>query len=163
MNKRGHVINGALLAIGVGYILEPSGDVETFETIATVGLPIVLGAMLPDIDTAFGKHRKTLHNLPLIVALYFWPEWFATMHYVWMGVLTHYVLDVMGSKRGIALFYPLTDEEFGLPIGVSTSSKYADAMTLLVTAIELAAVFAIVHYELPVQNLSEGASVAIGL
>lgn len=163
MNKRGHVINAALLAIGVGYILEPSGDVETFETIATVGLPIVLGAMLPDIDTAFGKHRKTLHNLPLIVALYFWPEWFGTMHYVWMGVLTHYVLDVMGSKRGIALFYPLTDREFGLPIGVSTSSKYADVMTLLVTAVELAAVFAIVHYELPVQDLSEGASVAIGL
>jgi hypothetical protein len=163
MNKRGHVINAALLAIGVGYILEPSGDVETFETIATVGLPIVLGAMLPDIDTAFGRHRKTLHNLPLIAALYFWPELFATMHYVWMGVLTHYVLDVMGSKRGIALFYPLADREFGLPFGVSTSSKYADAMTLLVTAVELAAVFAIVRYELPIQDLSEGTSVLLGL
>jgi hypothetical protein len=163
MNKRGHIINAALLAIGVGYILEPSGDVETFETIATVGLPIVLGALVPDIDTAFGKHRKTLHNLPLIVALYFWPEWFTTMHYVWIGVLTHYVLDVMGSKRGIALFYPFTDREFGLPVGVSTSSKYADAMTFLVTAVELGAVYLIVRYELPIQDLSQATSVALGL
>jgi hypothetical protein len=163
MNKRGHVLNAVLLAIGVGYILEPSGDVETFETIATVGLPIVLGALLPDIDTAFGRHRKALHNLPLVGALYFWPGWFGTMHYVWIGVVTHYVLDVMGSKRGIALFYPFTDEEFGLPIGVSTSSKYADAMTLFVTGVELAAIYLVVRYELPIQDLSEGASVAIGL
>jgi membrane-bound metal-dependent hydrolase YbcI (DUF457 family) len=163
MNKRGHVLNAVLLAIGVGYILEPSGDVETFETIATVGLPIVLGALLPDIDTAFGRHRKALHNLPLLIVLYFWPAWFGTMHYVWIGVVTHYVLDVMGSKRGIALFYPFTDQEFGLPFGVSTSSKYADAMTLFVTGVELAAIYLVVRYELPIQDLSEGASVAIGL
>jgi hypothetical protein len=85
------------------------------------------------------------------------------MHYVWIGVVTHYVLDVMGSKRGIALFYPFTDEEFGLPIGVSTSSKYADAMTLFVTCVELAAIVRVLRYELPLQDLSEGASVAIGL
>lgn len=163
MNKRGHVLNAALLGIGVGYILEPSGDVETFETIATVGFPVVLGAMLPDIDTAFGRHRKTLHNLPLVVALYFWPGWFGTMQHVWIGVVTHYVLDVMGSKRGIALFYPITDEEFGLPIGVSTSSKYADAMTLFVTAVELAGVYLIVRYELPIGELTDGASTALGL
>jgi hypothetical protein len=163
MNKRGHVLNAVLLAIGLGYILEPSGDVETFETIATVGLPVVLGALLPDIDTAFGRHRKALHNLPLIVALYFWPAWFGTMHYVWMGVATHYVLDVMGSKRGIALLYPFRDEEFDLPIGVSTSSTYTDAMTLFVTAVELGAIYLVVRYELPVQDLSEGASAALGL
>lgn len=165
MNKRGHVLNAALLAIGLGYILEPSGDVPTFETIATVGLPVVVGALLPDVDTAFGKHRKTLHNLPLIVALYFWPGWFGTMHYVWMGVLTHYVLDVAGSKRGIALFYPLWDEEFGLPIGVSTSSKWAGPMTLLVTALELGAIAVVVHVGLPIQiqDLSEGARAAFGV
>jgi hypothetical protein len=165
MNKRGHVLNAALLAIGLGYILEPSGDVPTFEMIATVGMPVVLGALLPDIDTAFGKHRKTLHNLPLLGALYFWPGWFGTMHYVWIGVLTHYVLDVAGSKRGIALFYPLWDEEFDLPVGVTTSSKYAEAMTFLVTGLELAAVTLVVHYELPfqVQDLSEGARAALGL
>jgi len=163
MNKRGHVLNAVLLAIGLGYILEPSGDVETFETIATVGLPVVLGALLPDIDTVFGRHRKALHNLPLIVALYFWPAWFGTMHYVWMGVATHYVLDVMGSKRGIALLYPFRDEEFDLPIGVSTSSTYTDAMTLFVTAVELGAIYLVVRYELPVQDLSEGASAALGL
>jgi len=163
MNKRGHILNAALLTIGLGYILEPSGDIPTFEMIATVGMPVVLGALLPDIDTAFGRHRKTLHNIPLLVALYFWPAWFGTMHYVWIGVLTHYVLDVAGSKRGIALFYPFWDEEFGLPAGVSTSSTYADVMTFLVTGVELAAIFLVVHYEVPVQDLSNGASAAFGL
>jgi hypothetical protein len=84
------------------------------------------------------------------------------MQHVWIGVMTHYVLDVMGSKRGIALFYPLTDEEFGLPIGVSTSSKYADAMTLFVTAVELAGVYLIVRYELPIQDL-ESVGAALGV
>lgn len=162
MNKRGHVLNAALLAIGVGYILEPSGDVPTFEMIATSGMPIVLGALLPDVDTAFGKHRKTLHNLPVLAAAYAWPIVFGTLQYVWIGVLTHYVLDVMGSKRGIALFYPFWDEEFGFPVGVTTSSKYAGVVTVLVTAVELAAVFLIVRYQLPVGNLSETARAAFG-
>jgi len=162
MNKHGHVLNAVLLAIGLGYILEPTGDIPTFEMIATVGFPVVLGALLPDVDTAFGKHRKTLHNLPLLVALYFWPGWFGTMQYVWIGVLTHYVLDVAGSKRGIALFYPFWDEEFGLPAGVSTSSRWAEVMTLLVTAVELAAIAAIVHYDLPVTGLSESARMVLG-
>ena len=145
MNKHGHVLNAVLLAIGLGYILEPTGDIPTFEVIATVGFPVVLGALLPDVDTAFGKHRKTLHNLPLLVALYFWPGWFGTMQYVWIGVLTHYVLDVAGSKRGIALFYPVWDEEFGVPIGVPVNSDYADVMMLAVTAFEVVVAVALVH------------------
>ena len=163
MNKRGHVLNAALLAIGLGYILEPSGDIPTFETIAAVGMPVVLGALLPDIDTAFGRHRKTLHNLPVLLALYFWPQWFDTMHYVWIGVLTHYVLDVTGSKRGIALFYPLADREFGFPFGVPVSSRYASVVTFVVTGVELGLIFLVVHYELPVNDLSEQATTALGL
>jgi hypothetical protein len=154
MNKRGHVLNAALLAIGLGYILEPSGDVPTFETIAAVGMPVVLGALLPDVDTAFGRHRKTLHNLLVLGTLYFWPGWFGTMHYVWIGVLTHYVLDVVGSRRGIALFYPLWDEEFGFPVGVSVSSRYAEVVTVAVTVLELAAIFLVVRFELPVTDLT---------
>ena len=34
MDKKGHVLNAVLLAIGVGYVLEPSGDVSTFVAIA---------------------------------------------------------------------------------------------------------------------------------
>ncbi|MFB6295983.1 MAG: metal-dependent hydrolase [Halobacteriales archaeon] len=161
MNKRGHVLNAGLLAIGLGYILEPSGDLVTFETIATVGMPVVLGALLPDVDTAFGRHRKTLHNLPVLGLLYFWPGWFGTMHYVWMGVLTHYVLDVVGSKRGIALFYPFWDEEFGLPVGVSVSSSYAEVVTVAVTVLELAAVYLVVRFDLPVTDITQQVANAI--
>jgi hypothetical protein len=144
MNKKGHVLNGVLLAVGLGYVLEPAGDVATFRTIAMTLVPVTLGALLPDIDTEFGSHRKTLHNLLVIVVVALYPVYFDNLHYVWVGVLSHYVLDVVGSKRGIALFYPW-DREFGLPVGVSTSSKYADAVTVLVTVLELAVVALFVH------------------
>jgi hypothetical protein len=144
MNKKGHVLNGVLLAIGLGYVLEPAGDLETFRTIAMTLVPVTLGALFPDIDTAFGSHRKTFHNLLVLGVFAGYPIYFDNLHYVWIGVLSHYVLDIVGSKRGIALFYPW-GEEFGLPVGVSTSSKYADAVTILVTALELAVVALFVH------------------
>jgi membrane-bound metal-dependent hydrolase YbcI (DUF457 family) len=145
MNKKGHVLNGVLLAIGLGYVLEPAGDLETFRTIAMTLVPVTLGALFPDIDTAFGKHRKTFHSLTVLAVFAFYPIYFDNLHYVWIGVLSHYVLDMVGSKRGIALFHPLWDEEFGLPFGVKTSSSYADAVTLVVTLLELAVVAVFVH------------------
>jgi membrane-bound metal-dependent hydrolase YbcI (DUF457 family) len=145
MNKKGHVLNGVLLAIGLGYVLEPAGDIATFRTIAMTLVPVTLGALFPDIDTAFGTHRKTFHSLTVLAVFAFYPIYFDNLHYVWIGVVSHYVLDVVGSKRGIALFHPLWDEEFGLPVGVTTSSKYADAVTLLVTGLELAVVAVFVH------------------
>jgi hypothetical protein len=144
MNKKGHVLNAILLSIGLGYVLEPSGDVATFEKIAQISVPIVLGALFPDVDTAFGKHRKTLHNLAVLGIVAAYPLVFDNLHFVWIGVVTHYILDLMGSKRGIALFYPW-DKEFALPIGVATSSKYADLVTVIITAFEVAA-FAAVHF-----------------
>lgn len=152
MNKRGHVLNGLLLAIGLGYILEPSGTVATFEKIVEVTVPVVLGALFPDVDTAFGKHRKTLHNLPVLGAFYAFPLVYGNLNFVWIGVFTHYVLDLMGSKRGIALFYPYT-KEYDLPIGVSTSSKWASWVTVGITAFELAVIYVIVKYDLPVGDL----------
>jgi hypothetical protein len=145
MNKKGHVLNGVLLAIGLGYVLEPAGDIETFRTIAMTLVPVTLGALFPDIDTAFGKHRKTFHSLTVLAVFVAYPIYLDNLHYVWIGVLSHYVLDMVGSKRGIALFHPLWDEEFGLPFGVTTSSSYADAVTLLVTLLELAVVAVFVH------------------
>ncbi|WP_255150814.1 metal-dependent hydrolase [Halorarius halobius] len=145
MNKKGHVLNAALLGIGLGYVLEPSGDVETFRTIAEVFIPITLGALFPDVDTAFGKHRKTLHNLPVLALFVAYPLYFGNLQFVWIGVLTHYVLDVVGSKRGIALFYPVWSKEFGSPTGVTTSSSYADAVTLVVTLLELGAAAVLIH------------------
>ncbi|MFO7927104.1 MAG: metal-dependent hydrolase [Halobacteriota archaeon] len=145
MNKEGHVLNAALLGIGLGFVLEPSGTVETLRTVVAVTIPVTLGALFPDVDTAFGKHRKTLHNLPVLAIFAAFPLVFENLSYVWIGVLTHYVLDYLGSRRGIALFYPLSSQEYGFPSGVTTSSRFANVVTLVVTGVELAAAFAIVH------------------
>ncbi|MGM0606468.1 MAG: metal-dependent hydrolase [Halobacteriota archaeon] len=151
MNKRGHVLNAVLLAIGLGYVLEPAGDVETFVTIGQLSVPIVLGALFPDVDTDFGRHRKTLHNLPVLAIFVVWPIVFDNLHYVWIGVLTHYVLDLAGSKRGIALFYPL-EKEYRLPTGVPVTSSKADLVTILITIGEVL-VFAAIHwYVLPLDT-----------
>jgi len=146
MNKRGHVLNAVLLSIGLGYVLDPSGDVSTFATISEVFLPIVLGALFPDVDTAFGKHRKTLHNLLVLLVFLAFPIYHGgNLQWVWLGVLTHYVLDYLGSKRGIALFYPLSKTEYGSPTGVTTSSDRAEAVTVAVTLVELAGIAVLVH------------------
>jgi hypothetical protein len=145
VNKKGHVLNAVLLGIGLGYVLEPAGDLQTFVTVAAVTIPVTLGALLPDVDTAFGKHRKTFHNLPTLAVFLAFPLYFGNLQWVWVGVLTHYVLDVLGSKRGIALFYPFSPREFGSPTGVTTSSKYADVVTLVVTAFELGVAAVLVH------------------
>jgi membrane-bound metal-dependent hydrolase YbcI (DUF457 family) len=145
MNKKGHVMNAILLSIGLGYILQPSGDVATFVQIAEMIVPVTLGALFPDVDTAFGKHRKTLHNLPVLGVFLGFPLLFGNLQFVWIGIATHYLLDVVGSRRGIALFYPLSKTEYGFPSGVTTSSRHADAVTVVITAVELG-VLAAVHY-----------------
>jgi membrane-bound metal-dependent hydrolase YbcI (DUF457 family) len=146
MNKRGHVLNAVLLSIGLGYVLDPSGDVSTFAKIAEVFLPVVLGALFPDVDTAFGKHRKTLHNLPVLLIFLAQPIYHGgNLQWVWLGVLTHYVLDYLGSKRGIALFYPLSTTEYGFPSGVTTSSDNAEIVTVAITIVELALIGVLVH------------------
>lgn len=137
MNRKEHVMNAALLGIGLGYVLHPAGDSTTFYTIVEVGVPVILGALFPDVDTAFGKHRKTLHNLPVLALFYVFPMVFGNLQFVWIGILTHYALDMLGSKRGLALFYPY-EREFGAPFGVPVSSNYAMMVTLGVTAFELA-------------------------
>lgn len=137
MNKDGHVLNAVLLSIGLGYVLEPAGDFTTFRTIAEVIIPVTLGALFPDVDTAFGRHRKTLHNLGVLGIFLAYPLVFDNLQFVWIGVLTHYVLDLLGSKRGLALLYPY-EKEYSLPFGVATSSKYANAAMLAITLFELA-------------------------
>lgn len=149
MNKRGHVLNAALLAVGVGYLLEPSGDIETFVTIGEVFVPVVLGALFPDVDTEFGRHRKTLHNLSVLAVVGAYPIYFGNLQWVWLGVMTHYVLDVLGTTRGIALFYPLWKREFNLPIGIPVDNDYTDLVTVGVTAVELAGAFLLLQYGVP--------------
>jgi hypothetical protein len=144
VNKHGHILNGLLLGIGLSFILSPAGDIETLRTIVAVTVPVTLGALFPDIDTEFGTHRKTLHNLLVFGMFLAFPVVFDNLHYVWVGVLTHYVLDVVGSKRGIALFYPFP-REYGFPTGVTTKDSYANVITLFITVCELVVIYAIVY------------------
>lgn len=145
MNKRGHVLNAVLLSIGLGYVVHPAGDVETFVTIAELFVPIVLGALFPDVDAVVGRHRKTLHNLPVLGIVLAYPIYFGNLQWVWVGVLTHYLLDLLGTKRGLALFYPLWEREYELPFGVPVKSRWSPYVTLVVTALELAVAALIVH------------------
>jgi len=145
MNKDGHVLNAVLLSIGLGYVLEPAGDFTTFQTIAEVTIPVTLGALFPDVDTAFGRHRKTLHNFGVLGIFLAYPIVFGNLRFVWIGVLTHYVLDLVGSKRGLALLYPY-EKEYSVPFGMSTSSNYANAATLAITLFELVIAALVVHY-----------------
>jgi len=149
VNKRGHVLNAVLLSIGVGAVLQPTWDVATAKTIIELSVPVTLGALLPDVDTAFGKHRKTLHNLPLLAVLGAWPIYFGNLQFVWIGIATHYILDVVGSTRGIALFYPLSPKEYNLPVGIPVSSSRSDLVTVLVTVAEVGAFAGGLYYLLP--------------
>lgn len=100
-------------------------------------LPVILGALFPDIDTASGEHHKTFHNLPVLVIFLAFPLVFNNLQFVWIGVATHYVLDTTGSKRDIALFYPLSSQECDLLTGVATSSEHANVVTVIVMITEL--------------------------
>jgi len=162
MDKRGHVLNAILLAIGVGFVLEPAADAATARTVTRIFVPIVLGALFPDVDTAFGRHRKTLHSLPVLGVIVAYPIVFGNLQFVWVGVLTHYLLDLLGSKRGLALFHPLSDREFSLPFGVTTSSKWADLVTVLVTAVEVALFAAVHYYVVPLDVSVTGVAQALG-
>ncbi|MEF8831360.1 MAG: metal-dependent hydrolase [Halobacteriales archaeon] len=147
MNNGGHVLN-AVLAIGIGYVLEPSGDVPTFVTIAKVLPAVLLGALFPDVDTSFGTHRKTLLNFFVLGLTLAYPIYFDNLQFVWLGIATHFVLDLVGTRRGLALLYPW-DAEFALPVGIKTSSLWSVPVTLLVTSLELAAFAGIVWLVLP--------------
>jgi len=59
-------------------------------------------------------------------------------------VLTHYVLDLGGNVRGMALLYPWP-EEYDVPVGVNVDSPWADVVTLAVTGVELALVWAVLE------------------
>lgn len=161
MNRKEHVLNAALLAIGLGYVFYPAGDVETFRAIAALFLPVVLGALFPDVDAHYGRHRKALHNLPVLGVFLAYPLYFDNLQWVWLGVLTHLLLDVLGSRRGVALLYPLWKREFGFPFGVSVVSEHAGMVTVAVTAVEVAVAYLLVTYVLPA--LPGPVATAVGL
>lgn len=143
MNKRDHVVNAVVLSIGVGILLAQPLSMGTFEVVIGVAPPIVLGALLPDLDTAFGDHRKTFHNIWVLGFAVSFPHFFGNLYYVWIGVLTHYTLDLLGNRSGMGIFYPFPGF-YDIPVGVNVDSRWAGLVTLLVTAAELAVVFVLV-------------------
>jgi membrane-bound metal-dependent hydrolase YbcI (DUF457 family) len=145
MRERGHVINAVLLGVGIGILLQPSMDLATLRSVVEVGVPVILGALLPDVDTSFGAHRVHGHNILVLVAVLAFPLVFNNLAWVWLGVVTHYVLDLLGNVRGMALLYPLTRNFYDVPVGVNVDSPLADVVTLVVTGIELAAVAALIR------------------
>lgn len=171
MNKRGHVLNAVLLSLGLGVMLTVTPSTElTLPTVRATGLkiaelfvPIILGALFPDVDTAFGKHRKLLHNVFVLGIVIGYVFAFENLQFVWIGVATHYVLDIAGSKRGLALLYPLTSEEYGLPTGVTTSSKYAGVATILISVAELGLLAAIHYYVFQLDTTTVNAIHALGI
>jgi len=154
MNKRGHIENAVLLSIGIPLILEGNLTVDTGVQIAEIGVPIILGALFPDIDTAFGTHRQTFHNIPTLLIFLAFPLYVSNLFYVWVGVLTHYLLDLLGNVQGMAVFYPLSDRFYDIPVGVPVDSKISDVVTLAVTGLELLLVFGLnrVATELSLQD-----------
>lgn len=89
MNKRGHVLNAVLLSVGLGYILHPAGNAETFGTIVEIGAPVTLSALFLDDDTEFGRHRRSLHILPVLAGIYAFSQSVGNLQFVWIGVLLH--------------------------------------------------------------------------
>lgn len=160
MNERGHVVNAVVISIGVGIILEWSISVGTIVTIAEVTPPILLGALFPDIDTSFGTHRKTFHNVWVLGIAIAFPSLFNNLHFVWIGITTHYLLDLLGNVKGVAFFYPF-GEYYDIPIGVSTSSKWADVVTLAVTTFELGLLAAVVYFGHQTQLAGPGLSALV--
>jgi hypothetical protein len=133
MRERGHVINAVLLAVGIGVLLEPGLSRATLEAVVGIG-----------VDTTFGTHRKTFHNVVVLGAVAAFPVVFGNLAYVWLGVLTHYVLDLLGNVRGMALFWPLPGF-YDVPVGVNIDSRWADVVTLAVTGVELAVAAALIR------------------
>lgn len=145
-------MNAVLLAIGLGVLLEPELTVATGRRIVEVGVPILLGALLPDVDTSFGTHRKTFHNVFVLVVFAAFPLYFGNLFYVWLGILTHYVLDLLGNVKGMAVLYP-HPELYDVPVGVTVDSRWADAVTLAVTGFELVVAWFVVA-EIPNEALA---------
>lgn len=154
MNKRGHVLNAVFLAVGFGIMVPIPDAGSPVEAMFIIGVPLLLGALLPDIDTAFGTHRRTLHNLGVLIGFYLWPIVYGNLRYVWIGVLAHYVLDLVAGARGMALLYPWS-REFDLPYTIPYSGWFTDISVLLITAGELVLIYAILEGHIAVSGVGQ--------
>lgn len=125
--------------------MAPELNQSTLGSILVVGIPIGIGALFPDIDTEFGTHRETFHNFATLAIFVAFPIYFENLYFVWLGILTHYVLDLLGTTDGLALFYPVS-RHVSVPVGVKVDSAASRVVTLAVTGFELGVVWVLVEY-----------------
>lgn len=119
MRRSTHIIFGVAIAY---WILR--GD----PLILSIGLfASAVGSVLPDVDLKF-KHRKSLHNLLSIAAtaivVYFALPVELFRNTVVLGLtlgwMSHLLLDLI-TKKGVALFYPISGYFFKLGLCRSDS------------------------------------------
>lgn len=135
MNKNHHVGNAAFVGIALAYVA--SADIASLPwSVAAIVPPVILGALIPDLDHIVGKHRKTGHNLFLLAGLAIYPALFGNLSFVWVGVAVHFLLDLV-TARGLALFYPLSGKEWSVPPDIPVDSRAAGAVTGLLTIVEI--------------------------
>lgn len=129
MNKDHHRLNGLLVGGAIALHLNPS------HLLAGIGLGLI-GALLPDFDAKQKgffdelKKRKSLHNLAVCGALLLGGLASPFVLYLAIGVVSHVSLDMFCSRRGVALFYPLSSNEFGTNGGITVNDERAILMTL---------------------------------
>lgn len=145
MNKRQHLLNGLVVAIGLTII-----RVGAFEPVPLVHLfgyllvPILLGTLLPDIDTEYGKHRKSGHNLFVLGGMMLYPFVFGNLYALWIGVAVHLTADMALSDRGCALLYPFSTREWSLPGTAPRTSTIRTISFSFLCVAQLAALYTLV-------------------
>jgi Predicted membrane-bound metal-dependent hydrolase (DUF457). len=154
MNRGPHILNALALGVGVSVAVDPTVYRALWDAVGTgtsigppawtvmtalvgVTIPVVLGAMMPDLDTTIGQHRKTLHNGFVLLGFVWFPLAFDNLQYVWIGVAAHLLLDLLGSDRGVALAYPLLERELRSPVRWPAHGGMALLVTGVITLVEL--------------------------
>ena len=172
MNRGPHVLNAIVLGVGMSIVV----DAAVFEELVAASLtgasigppmwaamtaavavtvPVVLGAMVPDIDATVGQHRKSLHNAFVLLGFVWFPAAYGNLQYVWIGVAAHLLLDLLGTDRGIALAYPFIEREIRSPLRWPARGGMALVATGVITLIELW-VLAVIHLQVvPVTLLGQ--------
>jgi Predicted membrane-bound metal-dependent hydrolase (DUF457). len=172
MNRGPHVLNAIALGVAVSIAVDTSAYEQLLAAIVTgasigppmwtavtaavaVTVPVVLGAMVPDIDATVGQHRKTLHNGFVLLGFVWFPIAYGNLQYVWIGVAAHLLLDLFGTDRGIALAYPFVEREVRSPLRWPARGGMALVATGVITLIELW-VLAVIHLQVaPVTLLGQ--------
>lgn len=148
MNKKQHLYGAFISVIAFVAVSAYYGGinavVDAWWHIAMWLFIVPLIALLPDIDTEFGKHRALFHNIFVFIIftiILFMVKGNMFILPMWIGYLSHVFLD-MTTKRGIMIFYPITSKPIG-GLGVEAKSIGGTFATIGVSIL-FGAVFAVI-------------------